>query len=197
MNFNQLLDTRRSVYMLKNTSKINDNDLLNLLYENLKKAPSAFNTQPVFAVIASKEQHKFVWDSVSNALEKILSTEQFKKTKAKLKVFENAYGTILLFKNTNDIEDIKKAYPGFANRQDFWGEQSFGIAAYTIWLTLADLGLGANMQHYDPLLDAAIEKEFKIPKGYVLEAEIVYGDIAINAEAKESKSQEELIKIAK
>ena len=37
-----------------------------------------------------------------------------------------------------------------------WSEQGHGMAEYATWLALTEAGLGATLQHYNPLIDAEV-----------------------------------------
>ena len=55
---------------------------------------------------------------------------------------------------------------------------------YAIWTTLAAAGIGANLQHYNPLIDAEVAKTWDIPDNWQLRAELVFGGIAAPADEK-------------
>lgn len=44
------------------------------------------------------------------------------------------------------------------------------MAQYAVWTCLADAGLGASLQHYNPSIDADISKIFELPKHWLLRA---------------------------
>lgn len=197
MQLNEVIKKRRSVYAIKNTSLVSDEEIEKRVTEALLEAPTAFGSEAVYAILALNENHAFIWDSVLARLKPLTKPEKFPATMSKIAAFKNGHGTILLFKKTDDIEELKKQFPLYSARQDNWGEQNLGIAAYSIWLTLADLGLGASMQHYDPLIDEDIAKRFHVPASYKLEAEIVFGDIVAYPAPKEHTPLEERFALAK
>lgn len=55
---------------------------------------------------------------------------------------------------------------------------------FTIWTELAGLGIGANIQHYNPVIDKAVQELFNIPENYVLVAQMPFGGIVAEREAK-------------
>src|SRR5574344_2112869 len=175
MEYLDLITKRRSSYVLEHNSVVDDKTLINNLTKVILEAPTAFNSMATHIVIALNDNHYFVWDTIKSSLKKILPNEVFKKTELKLNVFKEAYGTILIYKDIDRINELKKDYPKFANRQDDWGEQNIGILVYGLWLELVNLGYGCNMQHYDPLPDKEIAKRFNLPDTWKLEAEMVFG----------------------
>jgi uncharacterized protein len=46
-----------------------------------------------------------------------------------------------------------------------------------VWTALEGLGFGANLQHYNPVIDAPIAKEWDIPSDWRLIAQLVFGSI--------------------
>ena len=49
---------------------------------------------------------------------------------------------------------------------------------------LAEAGIGANLQHYNPLIDNAVAEAWDIPASWRLRAEMVFGGIAAPAGEK-------------
>jgi predicted oxidoreductase (fatty acid repression mutant protein) len=44
-----------------------------------------------------------------------------------------------------------------------------------VWTALSSEGLGANLQHYSPLIDEQIQKTWNIPANWKLDAQLVFG----------------------
>jgi predicted oxidoreductase (fatty acid repression mutant protein) len=57
---------------------------------------------------------------------------------------------------------------------------------FAVWTALSAEGLGANLQHYNPLIDAKVAEEWKIPSTWQLTAQMVFGGRAV-ADAGEKK----------
>ncbi|MFA6667298.1 MAG: nitroreductase family protein [Bacilli bacterium] len=197
MEYIDLVKARRSTYMLENKQVVEDDELVKSLEEVIKEAPTAFNSMATHIVIALGKEHAFIWDTTKGILKGIVSPEAFKKTGPKIDVFKAAYGTILVYKDIEKIDDLKKSFPGFSNRQDYWGEQNVGILAYALWLELVNLGYGANMQHYDPLIDDVLMKRYSIPKTWKLEAQIVFGKTKVKADKKDYLPLKERVIVVK
>ena len=66
---------------------------------------------------------------------------------------------------------------------------------YAIWTTLAAARIGANLQHYNPIIDAEIAKTWNIPAAWTLRAQLVFGGIAAPAGEKEFQPVEERLKV--
>ena len=46
---------------------------------------------------------------------------------------------------------------------------------YAVWAALEDEGLGANLQHYNPLIDVRLETEYDVPPTWSLKGQMVFG----------------------
>jgi len=44
-----------------------------------------------------------------------------------------------------------------------------------LWAGLENEGFGANLQHYNPVVDAAAQAQWKIPAAWSLKAQLVFG----------------------
>lgn len=67
---------------------------------------------------------------------------------------------------------------------------------FAVWTALEAEGLGANLQHYNPLVDAKVAEEWKVPSSWKLSAQLVFGGkTTADAGAKEFKPVEEKLKV--
>ncbi|KAK5625732.1 hypothetical protein RRF57_001448 [Xylaria bambusicola] len=46
---------------------------------------------------------------------------------------------------------------------------------YAVWTMLCAEGLGVNLQHYSPMVDAPTAKQWNIPADWTLKAQMVFG----------------------
>lgn len=65
-----------------------------------------------------------------------------------------------------------------------------GILQVNIWNALASMGIGANLQHYNPLIDDEVKKTWNIPNHYQLTAQMVFGHPLHEVSAKEKEPVE-------
>jgi len=66
---------------------------------------------------------------------------------------------------------------------------------FAIWTMLEDAGLGASLQHYNPLVDADVRKAWNLPESWKLLAEMPFGSVENPAGLKEFLPVENRIKI--
>jgi len=56
---------------------------------------------------------------------------------------------------------------------------------YALWTALALEGVGANLQHYSPLIDAKVQDAWGVPSTWTLRAQMVIGRIAAEPQPKQ------------
>jgi predicted oxidoreductase (fatty acid repression mutant protein) len=105
-------------------------------------------------------------------------------TAKKLASFQAGFGTALFFEDQDVVKDLQEKFPLYAENFPVWSEQSTGIATVNTWTALAELGLGANLQHYNPLIDEAVAKEWDLPESWKLRGQLVFGSIEAPAGEK-------------
>ena len=67
---------------------------------------------------------------------------------------------------------------------------------FATWVAIRDMGLGANIQHYNPIVDESVAKVFGIPEGYRLVAQMVFGRIVTPAGPKAKLSGDDIVAVA-
>jgi len=64
-----------------------------------------------------------------------------------------------------------------------------------IWTALASIDVGANLQHYNPVIDQQVANTWNIADDWELNAQMVFGAIEQPAGDKEFKPVEERMKV--
>lgn len=137
-------------------------------------------------MIAFGDGHDQVWEIVRAALRKVvLDDDAFAQTSAKIDSFKAAYGTVLYFTDMDIVHNLEEQFPSYADNFYDWSEQAIGNANFAVWTALAENGLGASLQHYNPLIDDAIREAFGVPASWRLRAEMPFGSIEAPAGEKE------------
>ena len=70
-----------------------------------------------------------------------------------------------------------------------------GIAQANAWTALEEAGLGANLQHYNPVIDDAVAAEWSIPENWQLRAQLVFGSKESEPNEKEFLSDDERFRV--
>jgi hypothetical protein len=65
----------------------------------------------------------------------------------------------------------------------------------SVWTGLEALGFGANLQHYNPLIDAGVAKQWNLPSEWRLVAQMVFGSPEAGPGEKVQKPVEDRVKI--
>lgn len=190
-----LYQNRRSVYALGKNLPISEQEALEIIDNAVKYSPSAFNSQTAHAVVLLGENHQKLWDITFGELEKFLPTEEAKAaTKGKIDNFAAAYGTILFFEDHDVVKGLQEQFPAYAENFPIWSEQSTGIASFAVWNALAEAGVGANIQHYNPVIDEKVAAEWDIPANLVLRAQMPFGEKLQEAAPIERTSRVRVVK---
>ncbi|MCX8742500.1 nitroreductase family protein [Lactobacillus sp. B3795] len=197
----ELLDlqkNRRTIYALGRNVEQSQDELANFIKASIKEAPSAFNSQSTRAVILFNDNQDKVWDiTLDNLKPHLKSDDALKATTDKINGFKNGYATILFFTDMDVVHGLEKNFPAYADNFYDWSEQAQGNAQYAVWTGLAENGLGANLQHYNPLIDEDVAKEFDIPASWRLRGEMVFGSIEAPAQSKDYMDDEDRFKVFK
>ena len=121
--------------------------------------------------------------------------DAFAQTSAKIDSFKAAYGTVLYFTDMDVVHNLEKQFPAYADNFYDWSEQAMGNTNFAVWTALAENGLGASLQHYNPLIDEAIAAEFDVPASWKLRAEMPFGSIEAPAGDKEFMADDDRFKV--
>ena len=175
MELQQAMRARRSRYELENRSPISSAAIETLVQDALTLTPSAFHSQSARAVLLFGDRHQRLWDIVRETLRARVPAEKFASTDAKINGFATGFGTILFLEDQDTVAGLQKSFPSYAENFPLWSQQSSGMLQYAIWVRLADQGLGASLQHYNPLIDDQITKEFGLPAQWKLLAQMPFG----------------------
>lgn len=175
-SFQEVVKARRSIYKLGRNIPCLQSEIIAAVERMTKDVPSAFHMQSARVVVTMLDHHENVWHITKSALKKVVPADKFAETEAKIDGFEAAYGTILFFESSNMIKAMQDQFPEYKHNFPGWAMQANGMLQYATWAALADLGLGANLQHYNPLIDENIKKIFDLPDSWDLVAQLVFGE---------------------
>ena len=175
-NFIEAVTHRRSYYHLDNRAMVEDSEVVNLIDELLTTMPSPFNVQSARLVLLLDEQHRELWHIVLDALRHAIPAERFEKTKQKVEhAFLSGHGTILFYEDQDALNRMRQNFPLYAKSVDSWSEQSSGMMQFAVWTALEDMGYGASLQHYNPLIDKAVAERWLINPDWRLMAQMPFG----------------------
>ncbi len=183
MKLTELMKLRRSRYTLTNKLPISEAELEGLIGKVLLQTPSAFNVQSARVVVLLGAKHGTLWQIVRDSLRAIVPAEKFSPTEEKINSFAAAYGTILYFDDTTATRALQEQYPAYASNFPIWAQQANGMLQFAVWTALAEAGVGASLQHYNPLIDGAVKAKFELPATWQLIAQMPFGQpVGVDAE---------------
>jgi len=174
-NIIEFLKKRRTQYALGKKLPLSEEKTVKLIQDAIKHAPSSFNSQSSRAVILFGAQSEKLWNIVREELRKIVPADDFASTDAKINGFAAGAGTVLFFEDQEVVKNLQEQFPLYADNFPVFSEQSGGMAQYAVWLALAHAGIGASLQHYNPLIDAQTAAEWDIPSSWLLRAQMPFG----------------------
>ncbi|MBO0472198.1 nitroreductase [Enterococcus sp. DIV0840] len=183
--FTQALKKRRSIYALGDNLPQSQEEITALVKEVVRESPSSFNSQTQRVVFLFGDAHKKLWSITEEALKPLTPAEAFPNTQAKLQSFAAGYGTLLFFEDMDIVKNLQEQFELYAENFPVWSEQASGLTQANVWTALAQENIGANLQHYNPVIDEAVAKEWSIPSQWKLRAQLVFGSIEAPAGEKE------------
>lgn len=193
-NFYEALKERRSIYAISKESGVSNERIQEVINEAVLHTPSAFNSQSARVVVLFGENHNKLWDITEASLKKIVPEENFAPTKEKIDSFRNGYASVLFFEDQNVVKNLQEQFSLYKDNFPVWSQQSSGMLQYVIWTSLAVEGLGASLQHYNELIEEAVAKEWNIPSGWKLVAQMPFGKPVAGAGEKEFLPLDERVK---
>ncbi|WP_448951905.1 nitroreductase family protein [Labrys neptuniae] len=167
--------TRRTQYALNKDLPKSREEVAALIQDVIKHVPSSFNSQSSRAVILFGEQSDKFWHLTKEILRKIVPADSFASTEAKMDAFAAGAGTVLFFEDQDVVKSLQEKFPLYAENFPVWSEQSGGMAQFAVWTVLAEHDIGASLQHYAPLVDEAVQKEWNVPTSWKLRAQMPFG----------------------
>ena len=194
--FVSAISARRSQYALTDAAALSDSEIVDLIRSVAGEVPSAFNAQPQRAVVLFGEDHHRLWAIVHDALRAVVKDDTaFAATEQKIAGFDAAHGTILYFDDTTVTKNLQERFPSYAANFPVWAQQANGMLQFAVWSALAEAGIGANVQHYNPLIDDAVRDAFGIPADWKLIAQMPFGEVTASAGEREHMLLDEQVQV--
>lgn len=182
----QIAEKRRSIYSLNKNLPISNAEIIQLTEHTLKHTPSAFNSQSTRLVVLFGAEHEKLWEMTSKILHNIINNDEaFTVTNAKINGFKAGARTILFFEDKSVVSRLQAQYPSYASNFPIWSGHASAMHQYAIWTALTAVDVGANLQHYNPIIDEQVMQTWQINPDWQLVAQMVFGGIAGDANEKQ------------
>lgn len=196
--FLDLITKRRTIYAIGKNVTQSPEFLTDLIQNAIKQSPSSFNSQSSRSVILFNGEHEKFWSFVAEKLKSYAKDEESAaKTSAKMGTFVAGLGTVLFFEDLDVVKSLQDQFPSYADNFPIWAEHSTAIAQFATWTALHTEGLGASLQHYNPIVDEKVHAEWDIPANWQLRAQLVFGSVEGEARAKDFMADQDRFKVFK
>ncbi|MDR3268278.1 MAG: nitroreductase family protein [Tannerella sp.] len=173
--YKEAVERRRSYYAIDKRSPISDAEIEALVRLTVTHVPSAFNSQSTGVVLLLGAHHTKLWSIVKETLRKIVPAAAFENTEKKINAFDAGYGTLLYFEDQREVKTLQEQFPLYAEQFPFYSEHTSAMHQITLWTLLEDAGLGASLQHYNPLIDEEVRQTWHLPEDWKLIAQMPFG----------------------
>ncbi len=100
----------------------------------------------------------------------------------------------MFFEDEAVIESLQKQFPSYKDAFPAFSSQSSGMLQFVVWTALEQEGLGASLQHYNPIIDSAVKAEWGIPPNWKLMSQMPFGKPLVNPGEKTFQPLEDRIK---
>ena len=174
----QLAEQRRSIYALGNQLPVSNEEVVKLVEHAILHTPSSFNSQSTRIIVLFGNEHHKLWQLTEDTLRAIVDNdEQFASTKQKIDSFKAGAGTMLFFEDHKAIKALQENAPLYADKFPIWAQHTNAMHQYVVWTALASVGVGASLQHYNPIIDDKVAEAWDVDKDWELVAQMVFGAI--------------------
>ena len=190
MNIREILKQRRSYYMINKELPVNEQEAVKLIEDITELVPDAFNMKSSRVVVALGDKQNELWDAVFNVFGGKVSRE-------KIDSFKAGAGTVLYFYDEAVVKGLQEKFPAYADNFPGWALQASGMLQINIWSGLRELGIGASVQHYNPVIDEAVRRMFALPDSYKLISQMPFGGIVSQPPEKPKENISDRVIIAK
>ena len=191
-----IAETRRSIYMLNDQLPVSKDEVVKLVEHAVLHTPSSFNSQSSRLVVLFGEDHQKLWQITEDLLRAMVNDdEKFKSTADKMAMFKAGAGTILYFEDQSVVKGLQEQFPLYAHNFPVWAEHTSAMHQYAIWNALAALNIGANLQHYNGVIDGKVAETWNIDSNWKLIAQMVFGGITAPAGEKTFEPIEKRLKV--
>ncbi|MDP2843713.1 MAG: nitroreductase family protein, partial [Acetobacterium sp.] len=121
------------------------------------------------------EKHLEFWAIVMETLRKKVLADEFRSTENRINSFAAGCGTLLFYDDNSVTKGLMERFLPYRDRIPDWAEQANGMLQFAIWTQLSAAGLGASLQHYNPIIDNEVRTTFLIPSDWRLIAQMPFG----------------------
>lgn len=190
MSIINALEKRRSYYNINKELPVSTEEVIKRIETLTELVPDAFNMKSSRLVVALGEKQDLLWDSIYEVFGGDVP-------KDKTDSFKAGAGTVLYFYDQAVVKGLQDQFPLYAGNFPGWALQANAMLQISIWSGLRELGIGASLQHYNPVIDQKIRELFDVPESYQLIAQMPFGGIVEEPGPKEKEDISKRVRIVK
>jgi predicted oxidoreductase (fatty acid repression mutant protein) len=101
---------------------------------------------------------------------------------------------ILFYEDPEPVNDLAAKFAQYADKFPQWSEHTSAMHQIVMWSALEAEGFGANLQHYNPIIDGKVAERWNIPTTWSLKSQLVFGGRAGPSSHDGKKPQQPLEK---
>ncbi|MDR0200408.1 MAG: nitroreductase family protein [Streptococcaceae bacterium] len=191
MTYFDILKKRHSQYALG--KNIDGTKAVDTLKEAVRLSPTAFNAEGGRVLILTGDAHDKLWGEIVPTDLKAEMDRQgvpanvWENTAQKLESFKAAFGTALFYEDQDKVKELQENFALYKDNFPIWSEQGSGIITINAWNALTEIGVGANLQHYNPVIDASVAKAWHVPASWKLRSQLIFGSIETDTGEEKDK----------
>lgn len=188
MSIIKSLEKRRTYYQINKELPVAKEEVVKAVEQVTELVPDAFNMKSARVVVVFDEKHDLLWDSIYDVFEGQVPRE-------KIDSFKAGAGTILYFYDEKTVQGLQEQFPLYADNFPVWANHANGMLQISLWSALRELNIGASLQHYNPVIDEKVKELFNVPKEYKLIAQMPFGGIVAEPDAKAKENISDRVKV--
>lgn len=193
--FIELVEKRRSIYALGTDSEYSQKEIETRIRKVVKQIPTAFNSQTTRVVVLSDGANAKFWDHIYDVQKDVLEGGMQEWMSGVVTGAKNGMGTVLFFED----KDAVKEMPAQGIREEAYKQNNNANAQYGVWLALAEMNLGASLQHfnvgYEQGFDKGTKDMFNLPDSYEMLAQMPFGSVEQEVGEKEHIDADVQVKV--
>lgn len=167
---------RRSIYALDDTPVVPESRIEEIAADTLRYLPSPYNSQSTRLQLLFGQAHKALWALTLDILREKTPPKRFSATEEKIRTsFMSGYGTVLFYVDKEAVNALAAQFPLYEEKFALWSQHSCAMHQFVMWAALEAEGLGASLQHYNPLIDDAVKRRWNVPASWQLVAQMPFG----------------------
>jgi len=177
MKLIDIIEKRRSYYQIDKNLPVGEDEIIKLVQKATEFTPDSFNMKSSRVIVALGAKHDELWDAIYDAFEGKVPRE-------KIDSFKAGAGTVLYFIDEPTVASLQEKFPVYAANFPHWATQAVGMLEFNVWTGLRELNIGATIQHYNPVINDGVHELFDLPETWVLDAQMPFGGIVAEPDAR-------------